>query len=96
MTKTLPFISLLLVSLCSCAWLKSNSTALSADSLQVVSCVVSAAQSGQLVEEISCGAMAVSDVVAILDAAHVQPAPSPALTQVRAMQRRVVLTPQVQ
>ena len=74
------------LALCSCAWLKTNDKALSADAIATVSCVVNAALAGQPVEEIGCGVSAVEDIVTILDASHVTPVASPALAAVRAAQ----------
>ena len=79
-------ISILIGSIASCAWLKTNSAALTSDGLQTIDCVVSAALSGIPVEEIGCGIAAVEDIVKLLDAAHTTPVPSPALSRIRARQ----------
>jgi hypothetical protein len=93
MTRTNKAISLssiiLIASLSSCAWFKANSTALSADALSTVECVVSSALAGNPVELIGCGIAAVEDVVKLLDSAHVVPVPSPVLSRIRARQMAV-------
>jgi hypothetical protein len=84
MMKKLMMLPLCLV-LCGCDPTAAQEKALSADGLALVGCVVSAAESGNIVENIavSCGPMLIKDVVSILDAAKVSPAASPALTLAR-------------
>lgn len=86
------FIAICLV-LCvsSCAWFKANSSALSADGLSVVECVVEAALAGNPVELIACAGLAVTDVIDILSATHTPIVPSPALTAALAVHPKPLL-----
>jgi hypothetical protein len=84
---------LLLTSLTSCAWIKAHQAPLSADSLQLVSCVVNSLVAGNAVEDVGCGLQYVEDVVAIADAAKVVPVPSPGLAAVRAKQQSAQPSP---
>lgn len=76
-------LSLCLASVSGCGWFSANEKVLSADGLSLVSCVTGNA--GQPVEVIAvvCGGLLVSDTVAILDAAHITPVVSPAVTAYR-------------
>ena len=73
------------LALSGCTWFQTNQKALSADGLQLLGCVSSAALSGSPVESIAitCGPMLVSDVVSILDEAKIAPVSSPGLLEAR-------------
>ena len=89
MNKAMCLVLCLAVS--GCAWFKANEGALTTDGLNLINCVVTNAQAGQTVEQTSatCGNLAYTDTVAVLDASHVVPVPSPGLTLARTLKKQV-------
>jgi hypothetical protein len=82
--KTIPLAFASLVCL-AIGCTQAQGQALSADGLSLLNCVAGDAISGMTVEAtaLACGVAVVGDVVSILDAAHITPVSSPALTAYR-------------